>query len=159
MAADREMFSVKARNHRDIHQSPFIEPVPIELLPPDRKSAGHSASGSLRKLVLALWDATDVDENCRATDSEFSLERYCSERSLRVSQHLVICFNPFEQALKVDSAALLKNFDSYWYPSADDLTIIDGENGWAVNVRHDGQIQVGHFDVAQMKKDCPGINF
>jgi hypothetical protein len=81
--------------------------------------------GTFRILDNRDFSNTEIDE----------LVHYI--KKLQFSQQIVLCWQPYKTALKMSYSLMCENFDMLWYPSSDDIWIVDSLKKFYLNITHE----------------------
>lgn len=135
----------------------FAEEHPGKQLPVQRGS--HEEVATVRALLLrrlGLPDATDglalvetVEarsvpvEDHDASRNDFDLARLLVDLvGINLDDDVFLNWYRFDQLDRMRAVELAQFFDDVWYPSADDLDVIDPRCRWILSVSHHGGIRI-----------------
>jgi hypothetical protein len=120
----------------------------IKLLKPLNKAASTFLSEYISKINLHedipfKKNFFNTIENVTILDgNEKDIKKWLCERGLPFDKPVFISWDK-ENAMIVPWKLLIKYFDSFYYPSSDDLTIIDRSLDWALLFSHWDEIYFG----------------
>jgi len=92
-------------------------------------------------LTKLLETATFCGHDVNAEKDDFRLRQVLESLGLSLGNYVYLNLMHFDDVDKVELDFLSKYFDDFWYPSSDDLDIIDQDLRWYVCVDHHGFIQ------------------
>jgi hypothetical protein len=81
-------------------------------------------------------------ESENADSDSFDLRRVFEKLQIKPLDEVFINWYRFDQMDSISFDDLAKYFDDIWYPSADDIDIVDSSLEWILQIDHDGYIKV-----------------
>lgn len=105
-------------------------------LPTDTSSSG---------LVSAVLDRSSLLPGVCADVDEFDLSSLFARCGIEVSSKTYLNWYRYDDIDELDTKDLIKHFDYLWYPSADDLDLIDSNKSWIISIQHSGSIRLLRF--------------
>lgn len=106
----------------------------------------HASVATPLEVVRWLSDAGHVIEGVNANDETFRLSALFGALGITPSTELYFNWHRFEEIYAFAWPGVGAVFDSLWYPSADDVDILDSTCAWVVCVGHSGVVRVVHLD-------------
>lgn len=76
-----------------------------------------------------------------AVDPEFNLRRALMEAGVTTLETVFLNWYRYDDVDEMRLADVTRYFDDIWYPSSDDLDILDESLSWILTVRHDGEVK------------------
>lgn len=93
------------------------------------------------ELVKVVRDAGILVKGVNAESRNFDLQSIVKGLGLVVSHITYLNWYRYDDIDELRTVDLFQWFGDLWYPSSDDLDLIDSELRWLISVRHDGNIQ------------------
>ena len=103
---------------------------------------GLPADTSPLQLVKYLDDYETIVPDVDATNPAFSLDELLRDENIVPKEFVLINWYRFDTLDRIRLDDLVRYFHEIWYPSSDDIDILDESVDWVVSVRHDGTIKV-----------------
>jgi hypothetical protein len=94
------------------------------------------------EFVLLLDQRQSFIESENADSDSFDLRRVFEKLQIKPLDEVFINWYRFDQMDSISFDDLAKYFDDIWYPSADDIDIVDSSLEWILQIDHDGYIKV-----------------
>jgi hypothetical protein len=106
------------------------------------RALGLPLISDARSLLQILGDRQTVLDKPNAEANGFDLKACLQSLGISASDRVFINWYRFDDIdeMKVDD--LCTYFASIWYPSSDDIDVIDSKYSWILSVRHDGVLSV-----------------
>src|SRR5262249_2726244 len=92
------------------------------------------------ELTCGLSKRQRLVQGVNAELTGFSLRQVFEQENLLVPERVLINWHWFERLDRVASEDLVRYFDDFWYPAADDIEIFDEDLSWILSVHHYGAI-------------------
>jgi hypothetical protein len=94
---------------------------------------------------LELQSRSTVVGGESAEADTFDIVRLLQRLQLEMSETVLLNWHQYDDVDEMRAEDLRRHFDDIWYPSSDDLDIIDAGLGWIISVRHDGVVHCLDF--------------
>ena len=104
--------------------------------------ADATPTDMLREIDRRSVFIPDVD----ATDERFDLSRLMDRLNLDMPEVVYLNWYHFDDVDEMSTRDLSLHFSDIWYPSADDLEVIDPRTQWVMSIHHAGMITVLDFN-------------
>jgi hypothetical protein len=98
------------------------------------------------KVVNAIRKRSSPIEGIDATRDGFDLKRTLERVGFTPSDHLLLNWFRFDQIDEIRTDDLCRNFDDIWYPSSDDLDILESNLNWILSIDHSGAVWMLEFN-------------
>jgi len=92
-------------------------------------------------LVKALDGLQERLPNVTATDPSFDLAKVLPIQDAERGQSVLVNWYRFDEIDEIEAGVLTELFTDVWYPTADDIDIMDIDISWVVSVRYDGVVK------------------
>jgi len=83
-----------------------------------------------------------VVEGIDATQDDFDLKQVFSRHHVVLKERLFVNWYRFDRIDEIGTDDLCRSFGDIWYPSSDDLDIIDSNFDWILTVEHSGMVRI-----------------
>lgn len=83
-----------------------------------------------------------IDKARILDDNKKEIKKWLYQRGLPFEKHVFLSWNPTD-AIIIPWKLFIKYFDSFYYGSSDDLTVIDQSLNWALLFYHEDEIYFG----------------
>lgn len=105
-----------------------------------------NSNASTADLPERLLHAESLVENADATGAHFALDQAFASAGIVPRGRVLINWYRFDEIDEFLWADLVLYFDDIWYPSSDDIDIMDPACEWVLSVTHYGAIMVAKFE-------------
>ena len=105
------------------------------------KSLGLPAGRSPEEVVTKVRDKGVVVANANAEGANFDLLKLLQQLDLPVANTIFLNWRLFDDVDEIRTTDLIQHFNDIWYPSLDDLDLIDVRVRWLISVHHHGGVQ------------------
>jgi hypothetical protein len=145
------MDKFKVDNFLKVHDEPF--PAIAPLSPQECSAARANICSTLQidantdgLVVLKEMERVSHAIEKNPCDEGFSLASVLADLGISVGGTVVINWDRFLHMDEINSIDLSKYFTDIWYPSSDDIEILDRSGRWFIMIRHWCSIQVAFFN-------------
>jgi hypothetical protein len=114
------------------------KPEALELLHRLKKRLQLPAQADALNVLKIMRDRSTRLEGLNADDKGFDLRLVLGR--LRATDRVFLNWHHFDDLNEVRVEDLRNYFEYLWYPSSDDLEILDPELGWILSIDHSGNI-------------------
>lgn len=83
-----------------------------------------------------------IDRAAISTGNQADIRKWLYRRGLPFAKEVILSWQP-DEAMLVPWKLVVKYFDAFYYPAADDLTVFDGSLSWALLFYHEDEIYFG----------------
>jgi hypothetical protein len=84
----------------------------------------------------------DIASTSLAESSPSDVRKWLYRRGLPCAHDVYLSWSS-DTSVRTSWKLLVKYWDDFWYPMSDDLTVIDGDMGWALLLHHEGEAFFG----------------
>ena len=102
---------------------------------------------SPKDLVNAISRRSLLVKEINAEDKDFNLEKLFTKLDLLFPEKIYLNWHQFEELDEMLTIDLSNNFNEIWYPSSDDLDLLDPRAQWVISIHHTGAITWAHMNV------------
>lgn len=95
---------------------------------------------SSKDLVNVISRRSFLVKEFNAEDTEFDLEKLFAQLNLAFPEKIYLNWRHFEELDEMLAVDLASNFSEIWYPSSDDLDLLDPQAQWVISIHHTGAI-------------------
>lgn len=92
------------------------------------------------ELCREIYHRSITVEGSNACDENFNLYNLMSSLNLNISERVYINWYHFDDVDMMFTADLTRHLSDIWYPSSDDIEIIDYKLEWILSISHYGTI-------------------
>jgi hypothetical protein len=103
---------------------------------------GLELNTSPLELVKAIQQRSSQFNGLNATDNQFRIRQVLTTLELNISPVTYLNWYRYDDIDEVSTNDLCDYFHDIWYPSADDLDLVDTKVNWILSIEHDGAIRV-----------------
>jgi hypothetical protein len=93
-----------------------------------------------QRLVRAIWKAAKPVHEIGDAEEDFCLDDLLRRLGFSATGSVFLDWRRFEDVDEVLTEDFCRQFSDIWYPSSDDLDIVDSELRWILTVSHCGLI-------------------
>ena len=93
-----------------------------------------------QRLVIAIWKAAKPVQDIDDAEEKFCLDDLLRRLGFRATGSVFLDWHRFDDVDEVLTEDFCRQFSDIWYPSSDDLDIVDSELRWILTVSHYGLI-------------------
>ncbi len=104
------------------------------------RAAGLLSCRTAEELVLAVRDMSILEEGVQVESVDFSLLDLIRKLGLPTSKKVYLNWYRYDKIDEINTVDLAEHFDDIWYPSVDDLDVIDGDIRWQISISHYGAV-------------------
>lgn len=106
------------------------------------KAIGVPAESDPLQILKSLAASSRCIPGINATDSGFRLDEVLEVLGVECSGRAILNWHRFDKMDEMATSDLCHWFGDIWYPSSDDLEVIDGAFRWIIIVEHHGAVSV-----------------
>jgi hypothetical protein len=101
---------------------------------------------SVSNMVKAIQDKSIPVDGVNAEEVDFSLRKVLDRLRFDLSEVTYLNWYRYDDIDEIRTEDILAKFDEIWYPSADDLDLIDSNMKWLLSIHHSGTIRALNFE-------------
>jgi hypothetical protein len=107
---------------------------------------GLTVAVSSVTLCVHIYESSDLLPNVNAMDDSFCLQSVFDKLSIDPSDVIYVDWDGFKDVDIFATTDLTTVFSDIWYPSSDDIFLIDPLVNWIVTVDHEGLVKFLHIN-------------
>lgn len=95
---------------------------------------------SPKDLVNVISKRSYLLQGFNAEDTEFDLYKLFAKLHLLFPEKIYLNWYQFEELDEISTVDLVNKFHDIWYPSSDDLDLVDPQAQWVISIHHTGAV-------------------
>jgi len=99
-----------------------------------------SQDTSVQNMAQLIYDKSVPIEGVDAQNDGFNLQDVVNRLEIKLPEKIYLNWYLYDDIDEIRASDLLDKFNDIWYPSADDLDLIDPQMNWILVIHHYGMI-------------------
>lgn len=111
-----------------------------------KRKLGLPAVTSASDLVKIIFEKSFHINEVNAEGAHFQIDKILRELNFSVSENIFLNWYQFDDIDEIKASDVFSNLSDIWYPSADDLDLIDSRMRWMLLIHHSGTVRALNLD-------------